>query len=77
MKTYKLLINNEHFEARLIQSYPCQINLNGTDYLVQIEEDKIQSVPSLLPRKKQFLWLLHSAVVPIFILEKFVLLFPE
>ena len=36
MKTYKLLINNEHFEARIVEYSPthAKINLNGTDYLV-------------------------------------------
>ena len=54
MKTYKLLINNEHFEARIVEYSPthAKINLNGTDYLVQIEEDKIPNIPKLVVQEK-------------------------
>ena len=54
MKTYKLLINNEHFEAKIVEYSPthAKINLNGTDYLVQIEDDKIQSIPKLAAQEK-------------------------
>jgi len=49
MKTYKLLINNEHFEAKIVEYSPthAKINLNGTEYLVQIEDDKIHNIPKL------------------------------
>jgi len=54
MKTYKLLINNEHFEAKILEYSPthARINLNGTEYLVQIENDKIDSVPKLAAQEK-------------------------
>jgi len=54
MKTYKLLINNEHFEAKIVEYSPthAKINLNGTEYLVQIEDDKIQSIPKLAAQEK-------------------------
>jgi biotin carboxyl carrier protein len=54
MKTYKLLINNEHFEAKIVEYSPthAKINLNGTEYLVQIEDDKIQNIPKLAAQEK-------------------------
>ncbi|PKN72581.1 MAG: acetyl-CoA carboxylase biotin carboxyl carrier protein subunit [Candidatus Cloacimonetes bacterium HGW-Cloacimonetes-3] len=54
MKTYKLTINNEKFDARIVEYSPthAKININGTDYLVQIEDDKPQSVPKLANQEK-------------------------
>ncbi len=54
MKTYKLLINNEHFEAKIVEYSPthAKINLNGTEYLVQIEDDKIHNIPKLAVQEK-------------------------
>ena len=54
MKTYKLLINNEHFEAKILEysSTHARINLNGTEYLVQIENDIIDSIPKLAAQEK-------------------------
>mgnify|MGYP000853827590 CR=1 FL=1 len=54
MKTYKLIINNEKFDARIVEYSPthAKININGTDYLVQIEEEKAQSIPKLANQDK-------------------------
>jgi len=54
MKTYKLTINNEKYDARIIEYSPthAKININGTDYLVQIEDDKIHNVPKLASQEK-------------------------
>jgi len=54
MKTYKLMINNEKYDARIVEYSPthAKININGTDYLVQIEDDKIQSIPKLASQEK-------------------------
>lgn len=54
MKTYKLTINNEKYDARIVEYSPthAKININGTDYLVQIEEDKAQSIPKLASQEK-------------------------
>lgn len=49
MKTYKLIINGERFEARILEytSSHAKININGNDYLIQIEQDNSQSIPKL------------------------------
>ncbi|HNQ43789.1 MAG TPA: biotin/lipoyl-binding protein [Candidatus Cloacimonadota bacterium] len=54
MKTYRLLINGERFEARILEYTPthAKININGHDYLVQIEEDKTFEVPKLAEQEK-------------------------
>lgn len=54
MKTYKLIINNEKYDARIVEYTPthAKININGTDYLVQIEDDKVQHVPKLANQEK-------------------------
>ncbi len=54
MKTYKLTINNEKFDARIVEYSPthAKININGTDYLVQIEDDKPTGVPKLANQEK-------------------------
>lgn len=54
MKTYKLLINGERFEARIVEYTPthAKININGHDYLVQIEDDKSSEIPKLAEQEK-------------------------
>ncbi len=54
MKTYKLIINNEKYDARIVEYSPthAKININGTDYLVQIEEDKAPGIPKLASQEK-------------------------
>ncbi len=54
MKTYKLTINNEKYDARIVEYSPthAKININGTDYLVQIEDDKLNTVPKLASQEK-------------------------
>lgn len=49
MKSYKLLINGQHYDARVLEysSTHAKININGHDYLVQIEEDHSADVPKL------------------------------
>ena len=54
MKTYKLIIGGERFEARILEhsSNHAKININGNDYLVQIEEDHKSDVPRLEGRDR-------------------------
>ena len=54
MKTYKLLINGERYDARVLEysSSHAKININGHDYLVQIEEDHSSDVPKLGGQEK-------------------------
>jgi hypothetical protein len=49
MKSYKLLINGERYDARVLEytSTHAKININGHDYMVQIEEDDSGDVPRL------------------------------
>lgn len=48
------MINNEKYDARIVEYSPthAKININGTDYLVQIEDDKLQSIPKLANQDK-------------------------
>lgn len=54
MKTYKLTINNEKYDARIVEYSPthAKININGTDYLVQIEDEKAASIPKLANQER-------------------------
>lgn len=54
MKTYKLTINNEKYDAQIVEysSTHAKININGTDYLVQIEDEKAASVPKLANQER-------------------------
>jgi biotin carboxyl carrier protein len=54
MKSYKLLINGERYDARILEysSSHAKININGHDYLVQIEEDHSADVPKLGGQEK-------------------------
>ncbi len=54
MKTYKLTINNQKYNARIVEytSTHAKINVNGTDYMVQIEDDVLQSIPKLSAQDK-------------------------
>jgi len=49
MKTYKLTINNQKYDARIVEYTPthAKINVNGADYMVQIEDDAMQNIPKL------------------------------
>lgn len=49
MKTYKLIINGERYEARILEytSSHAKININGNDYLIQIEQDRTEDIPKL------------------------------
>ncbi len=54
MKTFKLTISGEKFEARVVEYTPtfAKININGTDYEIQIEDDTIVQVPKLAGQDK-------------------------
>ncbi|MCB5246921.1 MAG: biotin/lipoyl-binding protein [Candidatus Cloacimonetes bacterium] len=54
MKTYKLIIGGQRYEARVLEysSSHAKININGTDYLIQIEDDAPSRVP-MLPQQEQ------------------------
>lgn len=54
MKSYKLLINGERYDARVLEytSTHAKININGHDYMVQIEEDHSGDVPRLEGQEK-------------------------
>jgi len=54
MKTYKLRINGVKFDARVMEYSETQakININGTDYVIQIEDDNPLQVPKLASQDK-------------------------
>jgi biotin carboxyl carrier protein len=54
MKTYKLIINGERYEARVVEytTSHAKLNINGQEYLVQIEDDHSTDVPKLGDREK-------------------------
>ncbi len=54
MKTYKLIIGGQRYEARVLEYSPshAKININGTDYLIQIEDSEPSRVP-VLPQQEQ------------------------
>jgi len=54
MKTFKLTISGEKFDARVVEYSPthAKINVNGTDYDIQIEDDTISNVPKLAGQDK-------------------------
>lgn len=54
MKTYKLIIGGQRYEARVLEytTSHAKININGTDYLIQIEDDALPQVP-VLPQQEQ------------------------
>ncbi len=54
MKTYKLIIGGQRYEARVLEYSPshAKININGTDYLIQIEDDTQTQVPVLPPQEQ-------------------------
>lgn len=54
MKTYKLIIGGQRYEAQVLEyaSDHAKININGTDYLIQIEDD-IQSQIPVLPQQEK------------------------
>ncbi len=54
MKTYKLIINGERYEASVLEysSSHAKININGNDYVIQIEQDSSSIAPKLERRDK-------------------------
>ncbi|MBP7310629.1 MAG: biotin/lipoyl-binding protein, partial [Candidatus Cloacimonetes bacterium] len=54
MKTYKLTINNQKYNARIVEysQTHAKINVNGTEYVVQIDDDVLQSIPKLSAQDK-------------------------
>lgn len=54
MKTYKLIIGGQRYEAKVVEYSPdhARININGTDYLIQIEDDTQPQVPVLPQQEK-------------------------
>jgi biotin carboxyl carrier protein len=54
MKTYKLIIGGQRYEAKVLEYSPdhAKININGTDYLIQIEDDALSRIP-VLPKQEQ------------------------
>lgn len=54
MKTYKLIINGERYEARVMEYTPshAKLDINGQEYMVQIEDDCSANVPRLGAREK-------------------------
>ncbi|MCB5266152.1 MAG: biotin/lipoyl-binding protein [Candidatus Cloacimonetes bacterium] len=54
MKTYKLIINGERYEASVLEysSSHAKININGHDYMIQIEQDRATEAPKLERHEK-------------------------
>ncbi len=54
MKTYKLIIGGQRYEAKVVEYTPdhAKININGTDYYIQIEDDTQARIP-VLPKQEQ------------------------
>lgn len=53
MKTYKLKINGDKYEARVLEytGTHAKINVNGRDYLIEIEDDAQPALPKLEQNK--------------------------
>lgn len=54
MKTFKFTISGERYEARVVEYSQtfAKVNINGTDYEIQIEDDTITNVPKLAGQDK-------------------------
>lgn len=54
MKTYKLKINGELFEAKVVEytDEHAKVNVNGTDYTITFEDDDTRVVPKLASQEK-------------------------
>ena len=54
MKTYKLLIGGQRYEAQVLEYSPhhAKININGIDYLIEIEDDIQAGIPVLPQQEK-------------------------
>ncbi|MDZ4181482.1 MAG: biotin/lipoyl-binding protein, partial [Candidatus Cloacimonadaceae bacterium] len=54
MKTYKLVISGEKYEAKVIEftGTHAKININGTDYMIEIQDDALPNVPKLGHQEK-------------------------
>ena len=54
MRKYKLIINGERYQAHVIEysANHAKLNINGQDYLVQIEDDARAAVPILGEQEK-------------------------
>lgn len=54
MKTYKLVISGEKYEAKVIEftGTHAKININGTDYMIEIQDDALPTVPKLGQQEK-------------------------
>ncbi|PKN79772.1 MAG: acetyl-CoA carboxylase biotin carboxyl carrier protein subunit [Candidatus Cloacimonetes bacterium HGW-Cloacimonetes-1] len=54
MKTYKLIINNEKYEAKILEysGSHAKISVNGNDYIIQIEDDAHSTIPKLTRPEK-------------------------
>ena len=54
MKTYKLTINGDRYDAHIVEysETHARININGADYVINIEEESINSAPKLPEQEK-------------------------
>ena len=54
MKTYKLKINGEIYEAKVVEYTDeyAKVNVNGTDYKITFQEDDTRQVPKLASQEK-------------------------
>jgi len=54
LKTYKLTINGDRYDARVVEysGTHARININGADYVIQIEDDSLIHVPKLPEQEK-------------------------
>lgn len=54
MKTYKLVINGEKYEARILEysGSHAKVKVNGTDYQIQIDDDTIKPLSVLAAQEK-------------------------
>ncbi len=54
MKTYKLIINGEKYEAKVLEysGSHAKISVNGSEYLIEIEDDSSVNIPKLALQEK-------------------------
>jgi biotin carboxyl carrier protein len=54
MKTYKMHINGQPFEAKIVRydNHSAVVNVNGTDYAIDIDQEETTNVPKLVRAEK-------------------------
>jgi len=57
MKKYKLIINGEKYEAKILsyKGNEAKVNVNGIDYIIEVEQENIHLAPPVIKTSKSYL----------------------